>query len=121
MSLIKHITLAVVVLTFGHLAWAQNDVPYDTAKDEPLREDIGIFEEPVRLKARDGVIDSGASWGHSGPCVADVDGDGNRDLVVGDFSGLFRFFRNDGSNSQPSYVASGNLQAAGADAKVRIY
>jgi hypothetical protein len=65
-------------------------VPYDVAPDEPKVAAAGIFYAPTRLAAADGVIDSGPSWGHSGPWVADVDGDGRRDLVVGDFSGLFR-------------------------------
>jgi hypothetical protein len=69
----------------------------------------------------DGVIDSGESWGHSGPWVEDVDGDGLRDLVVGDFSGLFRLYRNDGTNQKPHYAAAVNLQGGGVDAKVPIY
>ena len=78
-------------------------------------------DEPVRLAAADGVIDSGATWGHCGPWLVDVDGDGVRDLVVGDFSGLFRFYRNVGTNQQPRYAKAVNLRAGGVDAKVPIY
>ena len=47
--------------------------------------DTSPFHKPIRLTAADGVIDSGAYWAHSGPCVFDVDGDGKLDLLVGDF------------------------------------
>ena len=50
-----------------------------------------------------------------------MDGDGLRDLVVGDFSGLFHVYRNQGTNRAPRYAAAVNLQAGGTDAKVPIY
>ena len=81
-------------------------MPYDVAHDEPKGAAPGTFYAPTRLSAADGVIDSGPSWGHSGPWVEDVDGDGRRDLVVGDFSGLFRIYRNVGTNHQPRYAAA---------------
>ena len=80
-----------------------------------------LFEPPVRLMAVDGPIDSGANWGHSGPCYADVDGDGVRDLLVGDFSGKFQFYRNAGSESDPRFDAGATLQAGGVDAEVWVY
>ena len=55
------------------------------------------------------------------PLPHDVDGDGRRDLLVGDVSGLVRFYRNEGTNTTPRYAAAVNLQAGGADAKVPIY
>ena len=93
----------------------------DVAPDQPVRVEVGRFYPPVRLKAEDGVIDSSKAWGHSGPWIADVDGDGVNDLVVGDFSGSFRFYRNIGTNEQPRYAKAVNLQAGGVDAKVPIY
>jgi hypothetical protein len=89
--------------------------------DEPTQVAGSPFHAPIRLAAADGVIDSGPSWGHSGPWVEDVDGDGLRDLVVGDFSGLFRVYRNMGTAKQPRYAVAVNLQAGGVDAKVPIY
>ena len=79
------------------------------------------FQEPVRLKAADGPIDSGPQWGHSGPCLHDVDGDGRRDLLVGDFSGLFRLYRNVGTEQAPRFAAAATLRAGGVEAKVPIY
>lgn len=100
---------------------AKDENADEVAADVPVRVEKGLFHPPVRLTAADGVIDSGAAWGHCGPWVADVDGDGVRDLVVGDFSGLFRFYRNEGDNRKPRYAKAVNLQAGGVDAKVPIY
>src|SRR5262249_34501413 len=80
-----------------------------------------IFNKPVRLQADGQLIDSGAEWGHSGPALADVDGDGLRDLVVGDYSGKFRFYRNVGSRSEPRYASPAYLKAGDTEAQVRIY
>jgi hypothetical protein len=93
----------------------------DVPADVPVRVETSLFHPPVRLRAADGIIDSGASWGHSAPWLVDVDGDGVNDLVVGDFSGLFRFYRNEGTNEKPRYAKPINLQAGGVDAKVPIY
>ena len=40
------------------------------------RADESVVLKPVRLQADGQDIDTGENWGHSGPCVADVDGDG---------------------------------------------
>jgi hypothetical protein len=121
MGRIKQAGLTAALLALAGVARAQEGVPYDVAQDEPRGGAKGSFHAPTRLGAADGVIDSGAAWGHSGPWVEDVDGDGLRDLVVGDFSGLFRFYRNHGTNRKPSYTSAVNLQAGGTDAKVPIY
>jgi hypothetical protein len=76
---------------------------------------------PVRLQADGRDIDTGDAWGHSGPTMADINGDGKRDLVVGDFSGKFRMFRNIGSNSEPNFGPQSFLMAGGEEAKVWIY
>jgi hypothetical protein len=121
MNPIKRAGIAAALLAFAGLVRAQDGVPYDVAHDEPKGNATGTFHAPVRLSAADGVIDSGAEWGHSGPWVEDIDGDGRRDLIVGDFSGLFRLYRNQGTNREPRYAAAVNLQAGGVDAKVPIY
>ena len=52
------------------------------------------FEPPVRLKA-DGVAVRVESPGYAAPCWADVDGDGKKDLLVGQFNkGKIRIFKN---------------------------
>ncbi len=118
---IQRARIAAAVLAFGGLARAQEGVPYDVTPDEPKGVAAGIFLAPTRLSAANGVIDSGESWGHSGPWVEDVDGDGRRDLIVGDFSGIFQFYRNVGTDKQPRYAAAVNLKAGSVDAKVPIY
>ncbi len=111
----------VLCLALPLLALQEKESADDPAADTPVRVEKDLFHPPVRLAAADGVIDSGPSWGHSGPWVADVAGDGVKDLVVGDFSGLFRFYRNEGTNQKPRYARAVNLRAGGVDAKVPIY
>jgi hypothetical protein len=48
--------------------------------------DSAEFQPPVRLKA-DGVAVRVESPGYAAPCWADIDGDGKKDLLVGQFSG----------------------------------
>jgi hypothetical protein len=105
----------------GSTALAGDEGPLDLTPDQVARVEQNLFYPPVRLTAADGIIDSGPSWGHSGPWVEDVDGDRVRDLIVGDFSGLFRFYRNEGTNQQARYAKAVSLQAGGEDAKVPIY
>lgn len=113
--------LACVALIIGMPFSVADEIPDDVTKDEPARIEKDLFHPPIRLTGADGIIDSGPSWGHSGPWVEDVDGDGVKDLIVGDFSGFFRFYRNEGSNKDPRYAKAVNLQAGGVDAKVPIY
>jgi hypothetical protein len=112
-----------VLLSLGLplLALEEKQSADDPVAETPVRVEKDLFHPPVRLAAADGIIDSGPSWGHSGPWVEDVDGDGVKDLVVGDFSGLFRFYRNEGTNKKPRYAKAVILQAGGAPAKVPIY
>jgi hypothetical protein len=112
---------AAIGMAVGGTVLARDDAPADVANDVPVRVEWGLFHPPMRLSAADGVMDCGPSWGHSSPWVEDIDGDGIKDLVVGDFSGLFRFYRNEGTNRQPRYASPVNLQAGGVDAKVPIY
>ena len=73
------------------------------------------FERPVRLKA-DGVAVRVESPGYAAPCWADMDGDGKKDLLVGQFNeGKIRVFKNLGDGK----LAAGDwLQAEGEVAEV---
>lgn len=79
------------------------------------------FHPPVRLVAGGTTIDRGAEWGHAGPCLHDVDGDGNVDLLVSDFGGKFWLYRNVATAREPRFAAPTALQAGGVDAEVHIY
>jgi len=71
------------------------------------------FEPPVRLKAGDAFIDTGADIAYSGPSVFDLDGDGKRDLLVGNFRGHVQVFRNVGDDAARRFEAKGFLEADG--------
>jgi hypothetical protein len=73
------------------------------------------FERPVRLKAA-GALVRVESPGYAAPCWADVDGDGKKDLLVGQFNkGKIRVFKNLGDGK---LAAGAWLQAEGHDAEV---
>jgi hypothetical protein len=78
---------------------------------------------PVALTAAGAPIEIGAlsNIAHAGPALGDVDGDGDHDLLVGDFPGYFWVFENRGTEEAPVYAAGKKLKAGGADAKVPVY
>jgi hypothetical protein len=82
-----------------------------------------IFHPPVRIEADGKPIDIGAlsEYAHAGPAHADVDGDGDRDLLVGDFPGFFWYFENAGSDAAPRFLSRGQLEAGGQKAKTPVY
>jgi len=79
--------------------------------------------KPVRLEADGKPIDIGtlSSIAHAGPAIADVDEDGDRDLLVGDFPGYFWLFENEGTDDRPRYISKGKLQAGTEAAKTPVY
>jgi hypothetical protein len=73
------------------------------------------FEPPVRVKA-DGAAVRVEAPGYAYPCLADVDGDGKKDLVVGQFAkGKMRVFKGQGGGK---FAAGTWLEAEGAVAEV---
>ena len=62
-----------------------------------------------------------SKFAHAGPWIADIDGDGDRDLLVGDFPGYFWLFDNTGTDQAPVYTSKGKLTAGGEDAKTPVY
>ena len=54
------------------------------------------------------------SGGHADPCVVDWDGDGLKDLLLGEFTlGRIRFYPNSGTNISPIFTTFSYLQADG--------
>ena len=84
---------------------------------------VEVFADPVRLEADGDPIDIGklSRFAHAGPWLADVDGDRDRDLVVGDFPGNFWLFENTGNDFEPVYTSKGKFMAGGEAAKTPVY
>ena len=70
-----------------------------------------VFTAPQRLRAA-GKLVSVEAPGYAAPCWADVDGDGKKDLVVGQFNkGRMKVYRNLGQGK----LAEGEWLEAGGD------
>lgn len=75
------------------------------------------FEAPVRLEAGGAVVDTAV--GHAAPLLHDLDRDGKRDLLVGQFGeGKLKVHRNVGTEAAPKFAAAEWFQAAGRTATV---
>jgi hypothetical protein len=76
------------------------------------------LKPPVRIEADGGPIDTGGI-GYAAPYYGDFDGDGTRDLLVGEFSqGRMRVFRNHGTDTRPVFKDHEFFQAGGAQGTV---
>jgi hypothetical protein len=94
-----------LVLVLTGLIPAENVVP--SAELEP----------PVRLEAAGKPIDT--DIGHAAPFVYDFDGDGIKDLLVGQFGdGLLWIYRNEGTNSEPKLAAGVKFKEGKEDGRV---
>ena len=87
------------------------------------------LQPPVRILAGDQPID--VTTGHAAPYVLDFDGDGKKDLLVGEFAdgwkqpagfvnGRLRIYRNVGTNAAPRFAGFEFVQAGGGTATVPI-
>jgi len=85
----------------------------------PLEKPIhaGELAPPVRLEVGGKPIDTDV--GHAAPWVADFDGDGIQDLLVGQFGdGILWICRNEGTNSQPQLAAPEKFKQGKEDGRV---
>jgi hypothetical protein len=72
---------------------------------------------PVRLEAAGKPIDT--EVGHAAPFVGDFDGDGVRDLLVGQFGdGILWIYRNVGTNAHPQLAAGVKFKEGKPDGRV---
>lgn len=75
------------------------------------------FLPPVRLEAGGEIVDT--EIGHAAPWHGDIDGDGTKDLLVGQFGGgILWVYRNEGTDSARRYARRTKFQAGGADGTV---
>jgi len=72
-----------------------------------------VFGPYSMMYASGGMIDVGY---YGAPCVVDWDGDGLKDLILGEFSyGKIRFYHNSDSNDSPVLTGFTYLQSGGVD------
>ena len=103
-----------------------------------IEQNAGLFEVPVRITSGTDPID--VTTGHAAPCVYDFDGDGVRDLLVGEFGahpykgpvsvqgdgshswvqGRLRIYRNIGTDVAPRFDGFEYFKAGGEVAAVPI-
>ncbi len=109
-------TIVLLLVIFG---WTQ----FQQTADAQSSSASNGLEPPVRLKADGETIDIGklSRYAHAGPALGDYDGDGDRDLLVGDFPGYFWLFENENNDENPVYTSKGKLKAGDADAKTPVY
>ena len=75
------------------------------------------LEPPVRLEAAGKPIDT--DIGHAAPFVCDFDGDGIKDLLVGQFGqGILWIYHNEGTNSEPKLAAGIKFKDGNEDGRV---
>lgn len=73
--------------------------------------------EPIRLEAAGKPIDT--EIGHAAPFVCDFDGDGLKDLLVGQFGkGILWIYRNEGTSSEPNLAAGIKFKDGKEDGRV---
>ena len=75
------------------------------------------LQEGVKLQAGGKAIEG--EIGHLVPCVTDWNGDGRKDLLVGQFmNGQIRLYLNTGTDAAPEFRDSVFLKAGGADIRL---
>ncbi len=78
-------------------------------------DELRLLRDPIKIEAEGLPIE--ALSGHAAPFVFDVDNDGRKDLIVGEFEGgRARIYLNQGSDDEPRFSGFSYLQAGGGDA-----
>ncbi|MEX2139111.1 MAG: VCBS repeat-containing protein [Pirellulales bacterium] len=104
----------------AHIIAALVSVAVPSYAGEPERFSAELLP-PVKIQANGRPLDVGRS-GHAAPYFADVDGDGRRDLLVGQYAdGRLRLYRNNGTNKAPRFGSFEYVLAGGQPASVPVY
>ena len=87
-----------------------------------LRRNLGTNEqpqyaEPVKIEAGGQPIDV---FGMPSPSFGDFDGDGDLDLICGEFLDGFTYFENTGTRTKPVYAAGRRLANGGGDIRMDL-
>ena len=111
------LTLAAAGLALGAPDDAKPPAAVKKAEEKKVRTSKYKFAEPVRLEAAGKPIDTAV--GHAHPIVADFDGDGVNDLLVGQFGdGILWVYKNTGTNKEPKYAAGVKFKDGNKDGRV---
>jgi len=115
----RRVLAATAALPFALAATAAGQEPASVAVEAAAAVDESLFEAPVRLRAGDGYVKVEAP-GYACPTMFDVDGDGTKDLVVGQFNGgKMRMYKGIASGTGRGSFAAGEwLKADGKVAQV---
>jgi len=77
---------------------------------------LPVFSSPIALKDAEGLAIAVDSY--YTPCVVDWNGDGKKDLLVGDGEGYIHLYLNISKNSEPQLISSGRVKVSDQDLKV---
>lgn len=80
-----------------------------------LENKYGDYMNRGMILAGDGVIDV---YGTSSPCIADFDGDGDQDIITGEFVDGFTWFENIGTRKKPRFAEG--RQLSNTDGEIRM-
>lgn len=68
---------------------------------------IPQLADPILVSLENGTVIDVGNWGFAAPEYRDMDGDGEPDLLVGEFEGgRLHFFHNHGSATEPAFKES---------------
>jgi len=106
----------LLFLVAALVAAAEDRKEAEKEKNGPA-DGAGQLFAPVRLEVAGKPIDT--EIGHAAPFVGDFDGDGARDLLVGQFgSGLLWVFKNTGTDAAPKLAAGAKFKDGAEDGRV---